>query len=131
MNDKSLSTPQKLEELRKMRAEFHSTFNTQKVYKQCRLEEFGQEGWASQETLNGASGWINGGSNPDNWCNQFIAQTVQGRSIGPRHKATVLAKSEEEKWTWDRRRLYNYHCTILMEWNPIYIEKQDPRCGER
>ena len=41
----------------------------------------------------------------------------------------LSGKSEKAKWTWDRKRLYNYHCTIKIQWNPIYIEKADPRCS--
>lgn len=129
MKDDSLPTTQKLEELRKMRREFHSTFESQKIYRKCRHPDFGQEGWANEETIPQSSGWVGGGSNPDNWCNTLISQIIQGRSIGPIHKATVLDKSQEARWTWDRRRQYNYHCTVNMKWNPIYAERIDPRCG--
>ncbi|MGH0036981.1 MAG: hypothetical protein ACQGVK_18290 [Myxococcota bacterium] len=130
--DKGLSTTQKLEELRKMRREFQTAFQQQKIYRVCRHPDFGQVGWAYNDTITQSSGWVGGGSNPTNWCNQLIAATVRGRSIGPQHKATVIDKSEQGKWTgtFNRTRKYNYHCTIKLEWEPVYRERRDPRCGE-
>ena len=132
MNDESLSTSQKLEELRDMRREFESVSVSQKVAGTCRHKDFGLEKWDSQEDISQSSGWVGGGSNPTNWCNQLIGQIMSRRKIGPVHKATVIKKSEDGRWTgWHGRdRQYNYHCTVRIQWNPIYMEKQDAsRCG--
>ncbi|HHC6556648.1 TPA: hypothetical protein ACN36H_003142 [Vibrio parahaemolyticus] len=132
MNDTSLDTSQKLEELRKTRREFKDVSVSQRIAATCRHKDFGLEHWGSQETITQSSGWMSGGSNPTNWCNQLTRSIIQGRSIGPIHKATVLNKGEEAKWTgtFGRTREYNYYCTVKMEWNPVYKEKQDAsRCG--
>jgi hypothetical protein len=130
MDDKSLDTTQKLEELRKTRREFKQVSASQKIAATCRHQDFGLERWESDEEISQSSGWVKGGSNPTNWCNELINIVIQGRSIGPVHKATVLDKSEQAKWALDRTRLYNYHCIIRMQWNPVFKEKQDAsRCG--
>lgn len=132
MDDRSLSTPQKLEELRKTRREFKEVSSSQKIARTCRHKDFDLERWGSDETITQSSGWRGGGSNPTNWCNDLINSIIQGRSIGPIHKADILEAHEEARWTgtFGRTREYNYHCTVKIQWNPIYKEKQDAsRCG--
>ena len=132
MNDNSLNTPQKLEELRKTRREFKDVSVSQKISGTCRHKDFGLERWGSEETITQSSGWVRGGSDPENWCNQLIRSIIQGRSIGPIHKATVQSTGEEGRWTgtFGRTREYNYHCKVKMQWSPVYKEKQDAsRCG--
>ena len=128
MQDETLDITEKLKELRAMRIEFHDTFKSQNIVKACRHPDFGQEGWLRSEVIVGSSGWVGGGSNPRNWCNSLINRTIQGRNIGPSHKAEVINTSEQSKKDWKGHVEYNYHCKVLLEWEPLYFEKVDPRC---
>lgn len=109
-----------------------STFREQKINKTCSRPEFGQIGWQRNVTINQSSGWVGPGSNQDNWCNQLINQTVQGRGIGNEHEVKVISKGEEGRWgnaVLHTNRQYNYHCQIIISWDPIYQAKADPACG--
>lgn len=132
MNDTSLNTRQKLEELRKMRTEFQTVSDNQRIVKTCRHPDFGLQEWGATEEITQSSGWVGGGSNKTNWCNQLIGQIIHRRKIDSNHKAAIIRKSEEGRWTGllGRDRQYNYQCTIRMQWSPIYNERQDAsRCG--
>lgn len=132
MRDTTLSTNQKLEEMRKTRREFLTVSSTQIIAKTCRHQDFGIERWGNEETVNQSSGWQGGGSNQVNWCNSVKNRFIQGRSIGPLHVASTVRSSEEARWsgTLGRTRQYNYHCIVKIQWNPIFNERQDAsRCG--
>ena len=59
-------------------------------YRACRHPDFGRAGWQKAETVEQSSGWVGGGSNPQNWCNQLVASYVSTRSLGPNYEANVL-----------------------------------------
>lgn len=99
------------------------------VYKTCRHPDFGQEGWARSETVDQSSGWRDGGSSPQNWCNELANGFVQARAIGSQHSVEVLDKGESSDRDWKGHVTYNYRCVIRISWEPVYVEKQDPRCG--
>jgi hypothetical protein len=98
----------------------------------CRHPDFGQAGWARQETLHGTSGWRSGGYNQDAYCTDFIASVVQARQLGGKpYSLEKTGSSEEARWTGPlrRHRQYNYHCSVKLSWEPIYNERKDPRCA--
>ena len=97
--------------------------------KTCRLSDFGQEGWSKTETVTQSSGWQGGGSNPTNWCNQLTASFIQSRSIDSKYNKEVLGQSEESNKDWKGHVTYNYHCTVKVDWEPVYAERTDPKCG--
>ena len=98
-------------------------------YKTCRHPDFERVGWQKSETLNQSSGWVDGGSNPTNWCNQLTAHYVSSRALGPNYEAEVLATSEQSNKDWKGHVTYNYHCEVEIRSVPLYAERTDPRCG--
>ena len=46
------------------------------TYKTCRHADFGQAGWARQETVPCTSGWRDGGYNPDAYCADCQASAI-------------------------------------------------------
>ncbi|CAM5400268.1 hypothetical protein TMEC50S_02021 [Thauera mechernichensis] len=100
-------------------------------YKTCRHPDFGQEGWNRSETFTQSSGWVGGGSNPQNWCNQLVSNIISSRSIGSQYVSEVLDSGESARWTgWHGRdREYNYTCKVKISWDPRYRERTDARCG--
>ncbi len=104
--------------------------NTTTQIRACTDIDFYQIGWNHSEPISGTSGWIGGGSNPTNWCNQLINRSIQGRSIGTKHEVKVLNSSEEGRWTgtFGRTRQYNYHCTIQLSWDPKFEKKENVVC---
>lgn len=126
------STTMSTEEKQKQWGEVLAAFRDQINYKTCARPEFGQIGWQRNETVTQSSGWVGPGSNPDNWCNELINNTIRERGIGPEHDVKVASKNEEQKWgdpILHRNRQYNYHCQITISWDPIYRAKADPLCG--
>lgn len=102
------------------------------TYRFCRRAEFGLERYANEQRFSGSTGWRGGGYNPDAWCSDYIRKTIDSLNIGSQdYSATVVNKREEARWTgWHGRdRQYNYHCTIKIQWNPIYKQRRDPICG--
>ncbi len=99
------------------------------TYKSCRRPEFGVERWLRSEEFSQSSGWRDGGRSQQDWCNELIAATVQGRALGPEHLATVVNSSEDSNKDWKGHVTYNYSCTVRISWQPLYAERQDPACG--
>jgi hypothetical protein len=99
------------------------------TYKTCPRPEFGQSGWARSEDISQTSGWVDGGSNPGNWCNELINQSLKGRGIGPEHEVKIVSTGEDHKKDVLGHVSYNYSCKITIQWVPIYNERQDPLCG--
>jgi hypothetical protein len=99
------------------------------TYKTCSRPEFGQAGWARSEEIAQTSGWVGGGSNPANWCNELINQTISGRAIGPQHEVKINDKGESSKRDVMGHVSYNYSCKITIQWEPVYNQRQDPLCG--
>ena len=97
--------------------------------KTCRLKDFGRESWSSTEVVDLSSGWVDGGSSKDDWCESVKSAFIQSRSITNEYLVDVQNKNEEAKWTLDRKRLYKYSCKVKFSWNPIYLERQDNLCG--
>jgi hypothetical protein len=95
----------------------------------CTENDYHQVGWNRSEQISGSSGWVGGGSNPTNWCNQLINNSIQSRSIGPKHETRVISSSEEGRWTGIRVRQYNYHCTFLINWDPKLEKKEGVICN--
>jgi len=95
----------------------------------CRKPEFGIERYVQSEVVSQSSGWVGGGSNPTNWCNQMINSFVSAREIGETAVSNVTNKSEQGRWTGIRKRQYNYSCTATINWSPLYIEKAHSSCG--
>lgn len=99
------------------------------VFNKCRLPEFGQEGWNRTEEYPDLSGWMGGGHDQNWWCNQVAASFIQSRTIGPQNHTEHVASHEENDKDFFGHVTYKYHCTIRVSWDPLYFEKQDPRCG--
>jgi hypothetical protein len=102
------------------------------VYKKCRHPDFGQEGWASQDKIEDATGWRGGWTQPA-FCNEAINKAIVARGIsGQPYDVKVLRSWENGKWdnpTLRIGRKYRYHCEFQLNWNPVYFERQDPKCG--
>lgn len=102
------------------------------TYQLCRRAEFGLEQYANEQRFSGSTGWRGGGYNPDAWCSDYMRKTIASLNIGNQdYAARVVNKREEARWTgWHGRdREYNYHCTVEIQWNPIYKQRRDPICG--
>ena len=84
-------------------------------YKTCRHPDFGRAGWLQLETFSQTSGWVGGGSNPTNWCNQLITQYASSRSLGSNYQGKILQSSEESNKDWQGHVTYNYpqECVVL------------------
>lgn len=99
--------------------------------KYCRKPEFGIERYTQSEIVTQTSGWVEGGSNQTNWCNQMINSFISARGIGGTATSSVTDKGEEARWTgWHGRdREYKYDCTAIVKWTPIHNKKQHESCG--
>lgn len=95
----------------------------------CRHPDFGQEGWVRTETVAQSSGWRGGGRSQPDWCNELASSFIRGRSIGPQHAVEVVRSSESSKKDVLGHASYNYSCTLKISWEPLYFERQDPRCA--
>jgi hypothetical protein len=97
----------------------------------CRRAEFGIEGYVHTQTLTQSSGWRGGGSSQTNWCNELISGFVSSRGIGETAISEIQNTGEDARWTgtFGRTRQYNYTCTAIISWEPIYVEKTNPACG--
>jgi hypothetical protein len=101
------------------------------VAKRCRKPEFGIERYTQTEVVTQTSGWVKGGSNQTNWCNQMISSFISARGIGANAVSSVTDKGEDARWTgWHGRdREYKYDCTATVKWAPIHNEQQHESCG--
>jgi hypothetical protein len=99
------------------------------VYKTCRHPDFGREEWGRTEVASKSSGRRGGGYNQPSWCEDVKSWFVSSRSIGPQHEISVVSSGESSDKDWKGHVTYNYTCTIRVNWDPIWAEKQDPRCG--
>lgn len=103
------------------------------MYQTCRRPEFGIEDWTfNSGRITRSSDWVDGGKNPDWWCDQLINSTIQARNIGSEHEI-VFRDPHPELEISEKDILghvtYKYTCEIEINWEPIYVEKQDPVCG--
>lgn len=99
------------------------------VANKCRHEDFGQEGWKRTETYADSSGRLGGGHDQPWWCNQVAASFISSRRIGP-HEWKTIKSDESSKKDWKGHVTYKYYCTIKINWDPLYFERQDAsRCG--
>jgi hypothetical protein len=70
------------------------------VWKVCTNQAFGLAGWANEETLNGTSGWRDGGYNQGAYCTAFINAVIESRGLGNQpHLVDGVRSSEENKRT--------------------------------
>ncbi len=102
------------------------------TYRTCPHPDFGQAGWAQEETLQGTSGWRGGGYNQDAYCSDYSNAVISSHGLGGQpYNVVIMSKSEEGRWTgrFNRDRQYNYHCRVKLSWVPVYNERQDARCG--
>ncbi|VIO70476.1 hypothetical protein CI1B_31300 [Bradyrhizobium ivorense] len=98
-------------------------------FKKCRLKDFGQEGWNQNETYANSSGWMGGGHDQGQWCNQVANSFIASRQVGPLSTWTKVTSGEENhKDTWGHVT-YKYSCTVKVSWDPLYFEREDARCG--
>lgn len=77
-------------------------------------------------------GWRGGGYNQESYCGDLTAASVAARRLGgTAYSISRIGNSEEGRWAGglQRRREYNYHCSIKISWDPIYNERRDERCG--
>jgi hypothetical protein len=99
------------------------------VFNTCARPEFGQEAWNRTEDYGDSSGRVGGGYDQNWWCNRVASSFMQSRAIGPQNHWERLSSSEESNKDWLGQVTYKFHCTIKIEWDPIYFAKQDPLCG--
>ncbi len=97
--------------------------------KSCRHVDFGQVGWSRTATITRSSGWRMGSSNPTKWCNELIAGFIGSRSIGPNYHSETLGTREVSNKGWSDYATYEHHCTVKIDWDPVYEERTDPKCG--
>lgn len=104
------------------------------VYTTCTNQAFGLNHWDNEETLNGTSGLRGGGYNQNAYCTDFINSAIQSRGLGNLpHAVDIISHSEESRRTGAFGTgpvQYNYHCSIKLNWNPVYNAKADPLCGK-
>lgn len=100
-----------------------------KVANRCRKPEFGQEGWNRSEQYSDSSGREDGGRDQNWWCNRVAASFISSRTIGSQNHWQKIASSEESDKDWKGHVTYKYHCTIKVDWDPLYFERQDWACG--
>jgi len=143
LSDEQLQNAQKIGELtseredqRRKNVELQEELNralskTDNQYKTCRNAKFGQVGWNREETISRSSGWMSGGKSQSDWCNSVIEDALRTRSIGPEHATKVVQSNEQGRWVGIRHREYNYSCTVLLQWDPLYAENADPLCGRK
>ena len=97
--------------------------------KSCRHVNFGQVGWSRTATITRSSSWRGGGSDPTNWCNELTAGFVGSRSIGPNYDSEILGIHTESNKDWKSYTAYKYHCTVKIDWEPVYEQRTDAKCG--
>lgn len=114
-------------ELAKILIEERNRLNV--TYNKCRLPDFGQEGWNRSENYEDSSDWIDGGHDQPWWCDQVANSFINTRKIGPQHEVKTLRPWEESNKDWKGHVTYKYHCIVQVSWDPLYVEKTDPRCG--
>lgn len=95
----------------------------------CRHADFGQEGWKYSEVYTNSSGRVGGGRDQRWWCNEVGNSFIKARSIGPQHKIEFIKSDEESDKDMLGHVTYKYHCTVKVQWEPLYFEKKDARCG--
>ncbi len=95
----------------------------------CRLKDFGQEGWNRTENYANSSDWVGGGHDQGWWCNQVANQFIASRKINSDSTWEKVTSGEESHKDTFGHVTYKYSCTVKVSWDPLYFEKQDPRCG--
>jgi hypothetical protein len=103
-------------------------------WKTCTNPAFGLEKWGNEEPINGTSGFRGGGYNQAAYCNDLINATLQARGLGSQpHLTDQIGHSEESRRTGafgSGPVQYNYHCSFMLHWNPVYNRRADPLCGQ-
>ncbi len=117
----------------------------------CRLPVFGFERWGQVwEGGEDWSGWIRGGGWPVG-CGHVADRRLRERGLhlggtgalrdgqtiyqtptwdGGSYRIEVLRTAERFNGNrWQPR--YNYMCQLKIEWEPVFHERTDPRCGSR
>ena len=92
--------------------------------KPCRLPANGIERYEQETRIPMDSGWIDGGSNPHDWCSARVVD--QQRTYPDRH---IHYENPGER---SRERLrhftYRYTCTVVQQWDPIYVLAENADC---
>lgn len=103
------------------------------IYKTCANQAFGLEKWGNEDPINGTSGYRGGGYNQGAYCTDLINVTLQSRGLGSvPHLVDQIHSSEESRRTGafgSGPVQYNYHCSFMLHYNPIYNRKSDALCG--
>jgi len=94
----------------------------------CRIPSNGVERYARIFTVTEESGWMGGGHTQPDWCNNLIARL---RSSNPKDSDfKVVNSGEQRKNTCPPLNCpqYNYFCTVQVQAEPIYYERDSPAC---
>lgn len=98
--------------------------------KTCRNKAFGLEKWSQSDSITQSSGRVGGGSNPTNWCNSLLSSFIKNRKITGKYDYSFTNMWEESKKDWKGHVTYNYHCTVNVQWDPLYRKGTDAAtCG--
>ncbi|WP_109152737.1 serine protease [Azospirillum sp. TSO5] len=95
-------------------------------YSPCRHPEHGIASWTKEQPWSESSGWMGGGNNPRSVCGGIAS------SIKTRNKADdveIKNTGESSKKDVFGHLEYQYHCSGVMRFGPIYAEKRSPSCG--
>jgi hypothetical protein len=116
----------------------HNTYNANSyenstIYakpKVCRLPSHGVEAYGSTFKRDETSPWMGGGYDPGKWCNDVIGRL---RGEHPGGAFTVLSQSEHSHTTCSPFNCpqYQYFCTVQVQADPVYIEREDSECNKQ
>lgn len=91
----------------------------------CRHPNHGVEKWNQENQYQADSGWVGGGSSPDEFCGKEILERQKNY---PERDIKLVSSSEDKKEEFLRRFYYRYYCKISEHWDPVYKLSQSPAC---
>ena len=97
-------------------------------HKTCQHVSHGVASFANSENVNRQSGWRGGGSSQPEQC-QIMKNNYTAANPGRDIVWTEEKSSERSRKRWDGHVQYNYNCSAVANWNPIYNNQSSEACG--
>jgi hypothetical protein len=98
--------------------------------RKCRDPSHGIERYLREFDVTRDSGWRGGGYDPGRWCNDVVGE-LKGQFPSGRFNITGKNERSESKCAPFNCPQYLYTCTVRVQTEPVYIEKESLACGTR